>query len=264
MATVLSGISGAFYYKPAGTVDGFIETAINTTTDTISLVPALNFKAGDPVKFRIYNPNTGATVTPDVSNVMPALSVGSLDPAVTYYVLTYDNTTGALTVSATQGGASLDFSDDGTLAAPNKFEAYYADYAAVAEVRDWSLEITRTEIDVTTIGKQPGQFVPFRTFIAGFGEATGSATVYMTDEDAASANRMIQDVLLRKQVGASVRLYVDQVFSGGVLNDTLSRSIYMEVALTSASLAVNPDDGQQISINFRPLDQPTFDLTTSA
>ena len=264
MATVLSGISGAFYYKPAGTVDGFIETAINTTTDTISLVPALNFKAGDPVKFRIYNPNTGATVTPDVSNVMPALSVGSLDPAVTYYVLTYDTSTGAMTVSASQGGTSLDFSDDGTLAAPNKFEVYNADYAAVAEVRDWSLEITRTEIDVTTIGKQPGQYVPFRTFIAGFGEATGSATVYMTDEDAASANRMIQDVLLRKQVGASVRLYVDQVFSGGVLNDTLSRSIYMEVALTSASLAVNPDDGQQISINFRPLDQPTFDLTTTA
>ena len=264
MATVLSGISGAFYYKPAGTVDGFIETAIDTSTDVITLAPNLNFQAGDPVKFRIYNPNTGATVTPDASNVMPALSAGSLDPAVTYYVLTYSTSTGALTVAASQGGTSLNFSDDGTLAAPNKFEAYYADFAAVAEVRDWSLEITRTEIDVTTIGKQPGQYVPFRTFIAGFGEATGSATVYMTDEDAASANRMIQDVLLRKQVGASVRLYVDQVFSGGVLNDTLSRSIYMEVALTSASLAVNPDDGQQISINFRPLDQPTFDLTTTA
>ena len=264
MATVLSGISGAFYYKPAGTVDGFIETAINTSTDTITLASALNFKAGDPVKFRIYNPNTGATVTPDASNVMPALSAGSLSTTTTYYVLTYSASTGAMTVSTTQGGASLDFSDDGTLAAPNKFEVYYADYAAIAEVRDWSLEISRTEIDVTTIGKQPGQFVPFRTFIAGFGEANGSATVYMTDEDAASANRMIQDVLLRKQVGASVRLYVDQVFTGGVLDNTASRSIYMEVALTSASLAVNPDDGQQISINFRPLDQPTFDLTTAA
>ena len=264
MATVLSGISGAFYYKPAGTVDGFIETAINTTTNTISLTPALNFQAGDPVKFRIYNPTTGATVTPDVSNVMPALDVGNVNPATTYYVLTYSNSTGAMTVSATQGGSALDFTDDGTLAAPNKFEVAYADYAAIAEVRDWSLEMTRSEIDVTTIGKQPGQFVPFRTFIAGFAEASGTATVYMTDEDGASANRMIQDVLLRKQAGASVRLYVDQVLSGGVVNDTLSRSIYMEVALTSASLAVNPDDGQQVSINFRPLDQPTFDLTTAA
>jgi hypothetical protein len=264
MATVLSGISGAFYYKPAGTVDGFIETAINTSTDTITIASALNFKAGDPVKFRIYNPNTGATVTPDASNIMPALSAGSLSTSTTYYVLTYNASTGAMTVSTSQGGVSLNFSDDGTLASPNKFQVYYADYAAVAEVRDWSLEVSRTEIDVTTIGKQPGQFVPFRTFIAGFGEATGSATVYMTDEDAASANRMIQDVLLRKQVGASMRLYVDQVFTGGVLDNTASRSIYMEVALTSASLAVNPDDGQQISINFRPLDQPTFDLTTTA
>ena len=264
MATVLSGISGAFYYKPAGTVDGFVETAINTSTDTITIASALNFKAGDPVKFRIYNPNTGATVTPDASNIMPALSAGSLSTSTTYYVLTYNTSTGAMTVSTSQGGVSLNFSDDGTLASPNKFQVYYADYAAVAEVRDWSLEVSRTEIDVTTIGKQPGQFVPFRTFIAGFGEATGSATVYMTDEDAASANRMIQDVLLRKQVGASMRLYVDQVFTGGVLDNTASRSIYMEVALTSASLAVNPDDGQQISINFRPLDQPTFDLTTTA
>lgn len=264
MATVLSGVSGAFYYKPAGTVDGFVETAINTSTDTITIASALNFKAGDPVKFRIYNPNTGATVTPDASNIMPALSAGSLSTSTTYYVLTYNASTGAMTVSTSQGGVSLNFSDDGTLASPNKFQVYYADYAAVAEVRDWSLEVSRTEIDVTTIGKQPGQFVPFRTFIAGFGEATGSATVYMTDEDAASANRMIQDVLLRKQVGASMRLYVDQVFTGGVLDNTASRSIYMEVALTSASLAVNPDDGQQISINFRPLDQPTFDLTTSA
>lgn len=263
MATVLSGISGAFYYKPAGTVDGFIETAINTTTDIISITPALNFKPGDPVKFRIYNPVTGATVTPDISNSMPALSSGSLSTSATYYVVSYNNSTGALVVSATQGGASINFSDDGALASPNKFEVGYADYAAIAEVRDWSLEITRSEIDVTTIGKQPGQFVPFRTFIAGFGEANGSATVYMTDEDSASANRMIEDVLLRKQVGASVRLYVDQVFSGGVINNTLSRSIFMEVSLTSASLAVNPDDGQQVSINFRPLSQPTFDLMTT-
>lgn len=261
MATVLSGISGAFYYKPAGTIDGFIESAINTTTDVITISPALNFLAGDPVKFRIYNPNTGATVTPDASNVMPALSAGSLSTSSTYYVTSYNNGTGALTVSATAGGANINFSDDGTLASPNKFEIYYADFASVAEVRDWSLEISRTEIDVTTIGKAPGQFVPFRTFIPGFAEANGSATVYMTDEDASTANRIIQDVLLRKQVGASVRLYVDQVVSGGTVSNALSRSVYMQVALTSASLAVNPDDGQQVSINFRPVDQPTFDLS---
>jgi len=264
MATVLSGTSGAFYYKPAGTVDGFLASAIDDTADTINLLPALNFKAGDPVKFRIYNPNTDATVTPDVSNVMPALDSGSLDPATTYYVLTYDNTTGEMTVSATQGGASLDFADGGTLAVPNKFQAYYADFAAVAEVRDWSLEISRSDIDVTTIGKQPGQYVPFRTFIAGFADANGSMTVYMTNEDTASANRMIEDVLLRNQVGAAVRLYVEQVFSGGVVNNPLSRSTYMNVILISASMNVNPDDGQQVSINFRPVDQPTFDLTTAA
>jgi hypothetical protein len=35
------------------------------------------------------------------------------------------------------------------------------------------------------------------------------------------------------------------------------------VILTSASLTVNPDDGQSVAINFRPSEAPTFDLSKS-
>ena len=133
----------------------------------------------------------------------------------------------------------------------------------VSEARDWSIEVSRAEIDVTAIGQALGQYVPFRQYISGFGDANGSATVYFTDEDASFANRIIQDVLLRKQVGATMKLYMDRVESAGVVDDTKSRSIQTEVTLTSASFNVNPDDAQSISINFRPSAAVSFDLMTT-
>lgn len=255
MATVLSGVSGAFYYKPAGTTATFGESAIVVGSDTINVGPNLNFKVGDPVKFNFRNTQSGAVGT----GTLPS----PLSAATTYYVIAYSTSTGLLQVSTTAGGTTVDIVDDGTVAAPNKFEVFYASYAVVAEVRDWSLEISRAEIDVTTIGQTLGQYVPFRTYISGFGDANGTANVYMTDEDNALANRLVQDVLLRKQVGASMKLYLERIESGGTVDDTKSRSIEMPVTLTSASLNVNPDDAQSVAINFRPSEAVSFDFATT-
>jgi len=210
--TVLSGTSGALYYKPAGTTGGFGEAGVNVGTDTITIEPYLNLKAGDPVVFSIVNTQTGGAG----SGTLPA----GIAAATTYFVLTYTAATGALTVSATLGGSILNITDDGTAVAPNEFQVAYAAFAAVGQVRDWSFEITRAEIDVTTIGQTPGQYVPFRNFIAGFADGSGTATVYMTNEDAALSNRMIEDVLQRQQTGAAFKLYTDQVFSGGTLSES--------------------------------------------
>lgn len=256
MATVLSGISGAFYYKPAGTIATFGEADVTTGSDTINVGPNFNFKPGDKVQFRFRNTLTGALGT----GTLPAGLAVSTD----YWVVSYNTSTGAMTVAASAALTPLvDITDDGTVAAPNKFEVHYAAFAAVAEVRDWNLEISRAEIDVTTIGKTLGQYVPFRSYISGFGDATGTANVYMTDEDSALANRIIQDVLLRRQVGASVKLYVERIESGGTVNEAKSRSIEMDITLTSASLNVNPDDAQSVAINFRPSDAVSFDFATT-
>jgi hypothetical protein len=253
--TVLSGTSGALYYKPAGTSGSFGESGVNATTDVITVEPYLNFKVGDPVKFSVINAQTGGAG----SGTLPAGITGG----TTYYVLSYTADTGALTVSASAGGVILPITDDGTAVAPNEFQVAYADFAVVGQVRDWSFEISRAEIDVTTIGQTPGQYVPFRTYISGFGDGTGTATVYMTNEDAALSNRMIQDVLQRQQDGAAFKLYTDRVFSGGTLSDTLSRSISFDAVLTSASLNINPDDAQSVTVNFRPSGTPTFDFSKS-
>ena len=253
--TVQSGTSGALYYKPAGTTGTFGESNVTAASDEIVVQTFLNFKVGDPVKFSVVNSQTGGSG----SGTVP----GGLTAGTTYYVITYTAATGVLKVSATAGGASVDITDDGTAVAPNEFQVEYADFAVVGQVRDWSFEISRAEIDVTTIGQTPGQYVPFRTYISGFGDGTGTATVYMTNEDAALSNRMIQDVLQRQQDGAAFKLYTDRVFSGGTLSDTLSRSISFNAVLTSASLNINPDDAQSVTVNFRPAGTPTFDFAQS-
>jgi hypothetical protein len=254
-ATVLSGTSGALYYKPAGTLGQFAESDVTVSADTITVATYLNFKAGDAVKFSVVNTTTGAAG----SGTVPAgITAGTI-----YYVISYVAATGVMQVSATSGGSTITITDDGTAVAPNKFQVEFSAFAAVGQVREWNFEITRDEIDVTTIGATPGQYVPFKTFIAGFADGSGSATVYFTDTDDALGNRMVEDVLQRVQTGCKFKLYTDQVFSGGTLNDTLSRSIEFEANLTTASLAINPDDAQSVEINFRPTTTPTFDFAKS-
>jgi hypothetical protein len=175
--TVLSGTSGALYYKPAGTTGSFSESGVTIGTDVITTQAYLNLKAGDPVQFSVVNSQTGGAG----SGTLPA----GISAATTYFVRTYTASTGALTVSATLGGSLLDITDDGTAVAPNEFQVAYAEYAAVGQVQSWSFEISRAEIDVTVIGQTAGQYAPFRAYIPGFADGNGTATVYVTNEDSA-------------------------------------------------------------------------------
>jgi len=254
--TVLSGTSGALYYKPAGTAANFGPTDVTVAGAIINVGAYYNFKVGDPVKFRVVNLAGGT-----VAGTLPA----GITAGTVYYVIGYNAATGALTVSATLGGSVITITTTGTAVSPNKFEAYYSDFAVVGQVRDWTFDISRAEIDVTTIGQTPGQYVPFKSYIAGFGDGTGSCTVYMSDDDFAVANRMIEDVLQRNQGGAAFKLYTNRIISSGTtVDETKSRSIAMDAILTSASISVDPDNAQTIAINFRPASTPTFDFLTTA
>jgi hypothetical protein len=200
--TVLSGTSGALYYKPAGTTGTFGTTGVNTADDEITIEPYLNLRVGDPVQFSLVNSQTGGSGT----GTLPA----GLSAGITYYVIAYTASSGVLEVSATTGGAAVDITNVGTAAAPNEFQVAYAEYAAVGQVQSWSFEISRAEIDVTTIGQTAGQYAPFRAYIPGFADGSGTATVYVTNEDSALSNRMVEDVLQRQQVGCGFKLYTDK------------------------------------------------------
>jgi hypothetical protein len=248
--TVLSGTSGALYYKPAGTTGTFGTTGVNTADDEITIEPYLNLQVGDPVQFSLVNSQTGGSGT----GTLPA----GLSAGITYYVIAYTASSGVLEVSATTGGAAVDITNVGTAAAPNEFQVAYAEYAAVGQVQSWSFEISRAEIDVTTIGQTAGQYAPFRAYIPGFADGSGTATVYVTNEDSALSNRMVEDVLQRQQVGCGFKLYTDKQGT-----EALSRSIAMDAVLLTASLNINPDDAQQVEITFRPSGAPTFDFSTT-
>jgi len=248
MATVLSGTSGALYYSPAGTsVTTLAASAFPATGSNITVGSYLGFKVNDPVTLAYP---VGATTTNAI-------------PAGPYFVKTYVASTGIMTLSSTAGGSAVT-----ATALPTGFGALFASitYTApvvVGSVREWSFEITRAEIDVTTIGQEVGQYTSFRAYIPGFADGSGSATVYTTDDDTSLASRMIEDVIQREQSGATMKLYIDRVVASGTVNETASRSITVPVILTSASLTVNPDDGQSVEIAFRPSDAPTFDLSKS-
>jgi len=251
MATVLSGTSGALYYKPAATQATFGESAVAVATDEITVATYLNFKVGDPVKFSVVNVNTGGAG----SGTLPA----GITAGTTYYVIGYTASTGVLQVSATAGGSTIAITDDGTAVSPNAFQVAYADYVAVGQVQNWSFEVSRAEIDVTTIGQTLGQYAPFRTYIPGFADGNGSASVFVTDDDTTIASRLIQDVLQQSQAGAAFKLYIDKQST-----ENASRSIAMEATLLTASFTVNPDDAQVVEVTFRPTSAPTFDFSKSA
>jgi hypothetical protein len=180
-----------------------------------------------------------------------------------YYVLTYSESTGVMTVSSTVGGSA-----ETATAQPSGFGSgtasiSYTSAEVVGQVREWSFEITRSEIDVTTIGQTVSGTAPFRAYIPGFADGSGSATVYTTDDDTLLSSRLIEDVIQREQNGATMKLYIDRIISSGSVDDTQSRSIEVPVILTSASLSVNPDDGQSVEIAFRPSSAPTFDFSKS-
>ena len=252
MATVLSGTSGALFYAPAGTSSTQIAASdfpagSGGDTTNIQVGTQLGFQVGDAVTLTYPS---GATTT-------NAIAAGAK------FVKTYDSASGELTLSATNGGAALTAS-----AAPSGFGSNFASIVftapeVVGNVREWSFEITRAEIDVTEIGQTLTSTVPFRTFISGFADGSGSASVYSTDDDTNLSTRLVKDVLLRQQSGAKMKLYIDRVLSGGSVDDTASRSILADVILTSASFNVNPDDGQLVEIAFRPSSAPVFDLSKS-
>lgn len=246
MATVLSGTSGALYYKPAGTSATFTSSGVTVADDTITVGTYLNFKVGDKVQFTAGGGTLPAGIT----------------AATDYYVIAYTASTGVLQVSATSGGSTITITDTGT-DGTSPFGVDYIDFQSVANVRSWNFEVTREEIDVTSIGGTLGQVAPFRTFISGFADGTGSAEVYFTDDDTGISARLIEDVTQRLQAGATFKLYMDTVLSSGTPDDTKSRSIELKAVLTSASYSVTPDDAQAVTINFRPTEAPTFDFSKS-
>lgn len=141
----------------------------------------------------------------------------------------------------------------------------YAEFGSVCQVRDFTVEITREELEVSTLpcnqesGSNTGKYVQFRTYQPGYGDGTGSMTVYFTSDQQSLANRILRSVLLRRQEGAEVRLYVNYVSNdaGDGPDNVESQYIQAPISLTSMNLSTDPDNPQEATVNFRFAGQPS-------
>ena len=130
------------------------------------------------------------------------------------------------------------------------------DFQTVCGVRSFSIDLSRDELDVTTLpcsvseacGKE---LASFRKTQAGFATATGTLEVYFTCDNESVQNKILQGSLQRTQGGASVRLYVcTKTDAQGEIDTDASLYIEADIQLLGMSFSVNPDDPTTATINF--------------
>ena len=130
------------------------------------------------------------------------------------------------------------------------------EFQTVCGVRSFSIDLSRDELDVTTLpcsvseacGKE---LASFRKTQAGFATATGTLEVYFTCDNESIQNKILQGSLQRTQGGASVRLYVcTKTDAQGEIDVDSSLYIEADIQLLGMSFAVNPDDPTTATINF--------------
>ena len=130
------------------------------------------------------------------------------------------------------------------------------DFQTVCGVRSFSIDLSRDELDVTTLpcstseacGKE---LASFRKTQAGFASATGSLEVYFTCDQESIQNKILQGSLQRTQGGASVRLYVcTKTNPDGTINESASLYIEADIQLLGMSFSVDPDNPTTATINF--------------
>ena len=130
------------------------------------------------------------------------------------------------------------------------------DFQTVCGVRSFSIDLSRDELDVTTLpcsvseacGKE---LAAFRKTQAGFATATGTLEVYFTCDNESIQNKILQGSLQRTQGGASVRLYVcTKTDAQGEIDVDSSLYIEADIQLLGMSFSVDPDNPTTATINF--------------
>lgn len=243
-SNALTGSSGAVYYVPSGT-KACLLAADFASAGVITVPSTTDFRVGDPI-----------TLTPTGGAV---LDTAYADAAV---VSAVDYVANTVTVTQADGTAIGTLTGDGEDNGGH-IEMQFSPAQGICEVREWSIDYSREQLDVTTLSCSVGasagarKWAATKKFQGGFAEITGTLTLYITDNDQSLANRLMESVHLNIQDGASVKLYMDAVSDGAsppAPDDTTSTLIAGSVQFTDFSTSVNPDDPTQAEVNFSMYD----------
>ena len=172
----------------------------------------------------------------------------------------------ALGITLTGGGtptqaavitlAADDVTDVRGDSAEGSYTLRLCDFQTVCGVRSFSLDLSRDELDVTTLpcsvseacGKE---LASFRKTQAGFATATGTLEVYFTCDNESIQNKILTGSLQRTQGGATVRLYVcTKTDAQGEIDVDSSLFIEADIQLLGMSFSVDPDNPTTAQINF--------------
>ena len=245
--SALTGQDGSLYYTPAGTKFCLLDYTDFPAGTSITVPAQHDFRVGDPVVFEEEN---GGSLCDE-------LTAG--DP---YFIVATTGTT--IDVSATKGGTAITLTQSGGTGSADTPGGHigikYDPFGAVCQIVSWDLEITREELDVSTLpcgvggNSATGQkYAAFKKFQPGYASGTGSMTVLFTDNDDALGQRMLDNVMLSSQEGARVRLFVNTVGdSSSPPQPDLTNSMFIEasVSLNSMSVSVNTDDPIQAEVGY--------------
>jgi len=164
-------------------------------------------------------------------------------------------------LTITIGTASPITAGGDTAGAANHINIDYAEFAAVCQVKEFSIDLSRESIDTTSLpcgtGASSAQ-APFRTQQAGYASGEGSMTVQFTADQNSLANRLLANSMRKNQSGAEVRLFVNAVDDGTGSPD-LGKSLYIQapISILGFSLSVNPEDVTTAELNFSLSGQPS-------
>ena len=173
-----------------------------------------------------------------------------------YYVVATDRDW--IEVSGTPAGTAITVNGDGGTGTVNAgtIEVELCDFYAVCGVREFSLDISREELDVTTLpcfdSADDGcsKLANFRQTQSGFASATGTMTVYFTGDQENIANRLLGSAVLKDQTGARTKLYVSTKTGTAGVDDTSSLFVDAFINISGMSFSVNPDDPTSAELSF--------------
>ena len=221
-----------------------------------------------------YNGSTAGTVegvevisTTGGSGGVVTITVGA-SGAITSFTVTSGGSgyaAGGILTFEAENGAGTDASftltgDEVTDVRGNSNSGRYTfrlcDFQTVCGVRSFSIDLSRDELDVTTLPCSVSQacgkeLASFRKTQAGFATATGSLEVYFSCDQESTANKLLTGSLQKTQGGATVRLYVcTKTNADGTINEGDSLYIEADVQLLGLSFSVDPDNPTTATINF--------------
>ena len=200
--------------------------------------------------------NARATVEVDVGGVIRKVTVtsgGSNYTAGDVVFLALDNGGGTVATLMVPVNGVTDIRGNSP---EGSYILRLCDFQTVCGVRSFSIDLSRDELDVTTLpcsvseacGKE---LASFRKTQAGFASATGSLEVYFTCDNESIQNKILQGSLQRTQGGATVRLYVcTKTDASGEIDVDSSLFIEADIQLLGMSFSVDPDNPTTATINF--------------